>query len=226
MSIEYYNKAQIYLTTCTHPEFNYLRYIGLDTKACPDYKGSSVTLKWFMNKIGRSYFRKEVLEVCSGTMKEVCKIEQDYIIKHNAVKDPNYLNMSGGTSKFLSEDCIVSLDYILKPTETIAQDFINNIVNTMKESIKPLNHSKKQLTRRILSMVIYGYLKYDQESFEYNKYQYYGSCTDIDLQDILSTMANLNILDSGFSTITITQSFIEDIPLEVVYTDFDVKNNQ
>ncbi|AFK66689.1 hypothetical protein COPG_00093 [Colwellia phage 9A] len=226
MAIEYYDKAEIYFTTCIHPEFSYLKYVGLDTKCDPNYMGSSVTLKWFMNKIGRSYFKKQILEVCSGTMREICRVEQKYIVKHKAVKDPNYLNMSGGLSRSLSEDCIVTLEYVLQPTETIAQDFINETVNRMKESIKFFNHSRQQLTRRILSMAIYGYLKYEQESFDYNRYTYYGSCTDEDLQGILSAMANLNILDSGFSTITITQAFIEDIPLEVAYTDFDVKNNQ
>jgi hypothetical protein len=226
MAIDYYDKAEIYLTSCIHPEFNYLRYVGLDTKADPHYMGSSVTLKWFMNKIGRSYFKKEILEVCSGTMREICRVEQKYILKHNAVKDANYLNMSGGIKKSLDEDCVITLEYILQPIEPIAQTFVSDLINRMKESIKLFNHGKQQLARRLISMAVYGYLKYEQEEFDYNRYHYYGSCTDEDLQNILSVMANLNILDSGFSKIKITQNFIDKIPLEIDYTDFTVKNNQ
>ncbi len=225
MAIEYYDKAEIYFTTCTHPDFSYLKYIGLDTKCDPNYFGSSVTLKWFINKIGRIYFKKEILQICSGTMREVCRVEQSHIVKHDAVKDPNYLNMSGGIKKDYTEQCVINLDYSIQPTEPSAQDFINGIVKDIGSSIKFYNIGKKQLVRRILSMVTYGYLKYEQESFDYNRFQYYGSCKEEDLQTILAVMANLGILDSGSSTIEITQQFIENIPQETTYRDFTIKNN-
>ncbi len=223
-SVDYYNKAEIYLTICTHPDFDYLRYVGLDTKCDPNYMGSSVTLKWFINKVGRSYFKKEILEVCSGTMRELCRVEQKHIFSHDAVKDPNYLNMNGIINKSLQEDAVINMEYILRPSQPLSQNFVAHIVSMLKGSMKFFDYRKQQLARRIVSMVCYGYLKYDQTTFEYSKYSHYGSCSEKDLQDILQAMANKGILDSDFNLIEITEFFISEIPPYLEYEEFVINN--
>ena len=219
-----YNKAEIYLTECTHPNFSHLKYLGLDTKCDPNYLGSSVTLKWFINYLGRSYFKKTVLETISGTMSELCAIEQNYIIDHNAVKDPTFFNMNGGTRNSSVEDKLIDMNYTVRPVAPVAQEYIEKCIEKVRPSLRFFSHSRSQLISRILCMIIYGWTKYDQEQFEYNKYSYYGTCKPEDLQDILSALSNVGIADSGMENIKITEQFMDDLPSDIVHDLFKVQS--
>jgi len=219
---QYFNKAEIYLTTCIHPDFSYLRYIGLDTKCDPSYLGSSVALKWFINKLGRNSFRKEIIEVVSGTMREVCNIEQSYIEKYDAVKDPDFLNMNGVKSKDQSDHSVIDLYWNILPNNSISRKYVSNTVNILKDNIKYFDHARRQLANRVICMVIYGLTKYNQHTFEYSRHTHYGSCKEQDLQDVLVGLSNIGYVDFDYNNIKVTQEIIESLPIGLDYSKFFV----
>ncbi len=220
-----YSKAQIYLTECTHPQYTNLRYIGLDTKCDPNYLGSSVALKWWINYLGRNNFTKTVLEEITGTMTELCSIEQKYILEHDAVRSPFYFNMNGGSRAASIEDMVIDMNYIVRPTSTLSQTFVDKTISDMRESMGFFSHSKRQLASRVLCMMLYGYIKYDQCEFEYNSYTHYGTCKPEDFQDILSALSNLNIANSGLGNIIPTEEFLDSLP-ELSHEHFSVQLTQ
>lgn len=220
--IQVYEDAEIYLTECIHPDFNHLRYIGLDTKCDPNYLGSSVTLKWWINYLGRRYFRKTILERVSGTMKECCKVEQRYILEHNAVKSPNYFNMNGEKQRASIEDTPVSMDYTVRPSTIVASDYIDLCLRDLQYSIKMFSSAKRKLAHNILCTILYGYLKYDQEEFEYCKYTHYGACKPEDTQEVLSALAGREFLDFDSIAITIQDKLVDDLPASVTSEHFKV----
>ena len=129
-----YKNAEIYMTTCNHPDYRFLKYIGLDTKKDKDYMGSSVVLKWFFNLIGRSYFQKEILDTVTGTMSDCCDVEQSYIVDHNALKDPNYLNMNGKRPDSNSTREI-TLDHSVNAISSGSRELMSKILNDIKGSM-------------------------------------------------------------------------------------------
>ena len=217
-------KAQIYLITCSHPDYNDLKYIGLDTKCLDSYMSSSTVVKWHINKLGRKYFHKEILEEVSGTMSEICKVEQEYIRDLNAVKDPSFMNMSGGRQIGSAEELLIDLSWNIQPSHHNSKSFINEIIKECSNGIKMFSH-RRQLMVRVLSMACYGYLKYQQEGFEYSGYTYYGSSKPEDTQLILTSLAECGILDSGLDLITMTDDFIERLEdNNINYKHFNVES--
>ena len=216
-----YNNAQIYITRCNHPEYSDLKYIGLDTKKDPDYLGSSVVLKWWINFIGRSYFYKDVLDKVTGDMNECCKVEQRYMIEHNAVKDSNYLNMNGGTPHMGKDDSQLDMEYLVLSESREMGQLLSGIKHKVMYEIVFLDQSRIQLINSIINLLTLGYLKYGQEDFEYNKYRNYGSCTPQDMQSVLSCLVRLGYIDTTYELITITPKLVELIPLDVDYYDFE-----
>ena len=122
-------KAQIYLITCSHPDYSDLKYIGLDTKCLDSYMSSSTVVKWHINKLGRKYFHKEILEEVSGTMSEICRVEQEYIRNFNAVKDSSFMNMSGGRQVGSAEELLIDLSWNIQPSHHNSKSFINEPAN-------------------------------------------------------------------------------------------------
>ena len=216
-------KAQIYLITCTHPDYSDLKYVGLDTKCLDSYMSSSTVVKWHINKLGRKYFQKEILEEVSGTMSEICKVEQEYIKNLNAVKDPNFMNMGGGRQIGSAEELLIDLSWNIQPSNNKSKSLVSELVNKCSQGVKMFSH-RRQLMVRIISMACYGYLKYQQEGFEYSGYTYYGSSKPEDTQLILTALSENGILDSGLDLITITDELIEILEdSDISYKHFNVE---
>lgn len=217
-------KAQIYLITCTHPDYSDLKYVGLDTKCLDSYMSSSTVVKWHINKLGRKYFQKEILEEVSGTMSEICKVEQEYIKNLNAVKDPNFMNMSGGRQIGSAEELLIDLSWNIQPSNNKSKSLVSELVNKCSQGVKMFSH-RRQLMVRIISMACYGYLKYQQEGFEYSGYAYYGSSKPEDTQLILTALSENEILDSGLDLITITDELIDILEdSDISYKHFNVES--
>ena len=216
-----YSNAQIYLTRCNHPEYSNLKYLGLDTKRDPDYFGSSVVLKWWMGFIGRSYFYKEILDTITGGMDECCKVEQEYMILHNAVRDPDYLNMNGGTPMSNKNDKQLDMEYLVQSSSSPLDQLLLAVRHEVIHEIVFFDQSRGQLINSIISLLVFGYLRYGQEDFEYNKYKSYGSCTPQDMQSVLSCLVRLGYIDTTYELITITPKLVDLIPLELDYSDFE-----
>lgn len=83
----------IYITTNL---INNKKYIGQHIGYSQDnYLGSGVELIKAIKKYGRENFRREILCFCS-TQEEMDEKEMYYIKKYNAVKNPNFYNISEG----------------------------------------------------------------------------------------------------------------------------------
>jgi group I intron endonuclease len=93
------NDCYIYLTTNL---INGKKYIGSRdktlTKGHGVYLGSGVNLKLAIKKYGRQNFKKEILEECSK--EERYNLENYYINKYNAIKNPNFYNLEGARGTF------------------------------------------------------------------------------------------------------------------------------
>lgn len=222
MSHSVYKDAQIYMTTCRHPDFKHLRYIGLDTKCDPNYLGSSVALKWWINYLGRRFFRKQVLDTVTGSMRRCCEVEQRYILEHDAVKSPNYFNMNGGRRNSLVEDTPISLEYVISPKTPIASDYIDTCLRDLQKSINLFSASKRKVAHNILCVMLYGYLLYEQEEFEYSQYSNYGACTPEDMQSILSALAGRELIDFNSINVLIQDKLVDDLPSTITYEHFKV----
>lgn len=215
-----YDVAEIYLTTCTHPMYPNLKYVGLDTKCDPYYIGSSVVLKWWVQYLGRQYFKKEVLTHVSGSMEEMCAVEQKYILKYDAIRNSDFLNMNGGQQRLSVEDFVISMEYQVTPTAMAAQSFINGILRGLNSKGVPLPLSKRSLVTRILAVVIYGFLKYDQEQFEYSKYANYCGCDSETVSSIIGLLVSHGWIDAVDGFIEITDKLIEELPEDILHTHF------
>ena len=203
-----YYTAQIYLIECTHPDYSDLKYVGLDTKLDPAYMSSSTVVKWHINRLGRGYFTKSILDTVTGSMSEICEVEQKYIKKFDAVRNPDFMNMSGGRQVLSAEKMLIDLDWSIQPVDHKAKVFIGDIISECSESVKMFT-TRRQLLSRIVSVVIYGYLKYDQTSFEYSQHAHYGSSKPEDTQLLLTALSENGLLGSGQDLITITDELIE-----------------
>tara|TARA_Y100000310_G_scaffold326851_1_gene392326 strand:+ start:2499 stop:3182 length:684 start_codon:yes stop_codon:yes gene_type:complete len=216
-----YTKAQIYKTTCTHPDYQNLGYIGLDTKCDPLYLGSSVVLKWWIQRLGRSHFRKEILEEVSGDMAILCNREQDYIEMYEAVSSPDYFNLNGRSRRTVITDNILTMDYVVIPTSHQSQMLIAEIIEQLS-CVVFMTHSKSQTSSRVLSLLAYGHLKYEQGSFEYTQQKHYGSCTDTAFEGILSGLCELGYIDLVEGTIIPTDLYLQELECEGInHTNFE-----
>lgn len=220
MSVKRYEIGEIYLTTCTHPDYTNLKYIGLDTKCDPNYIGSSVILKWWVKFLGRQYFKKTVVCNVSGSMSEMCKVEQEHILRYDAVRDPDFLNMNGGQQGLSAEDYVVSMDFNIEPTSQISQGFINSILRGFTERGVPLSQGRKNVASRVLCVALYGYLKYEQEQFEYSKYKNYCGCDPESVSGVLNLLVDSGLIDVVGGFIVIQDKLIEEIPDGLLYTQF------
>lgn len=217
-----YKDAEIYLVECTHPDYTHLRYLGLDTKKDPNYLGSSTVGKWWINYLGRRYFRKSILETITGTMGECCALEQKYILQHNAVKSPNYFNMNGERKRSSVEDMPVSLEYVVNPASDVARDYINQCMESIRSNFGLFTASKRLLAKNIVCMLLYGNLKYDQEDFEYNYFGHYGSCRPEDTQEVLSSLSSADLVDFDSINIYIGDKLLEKMPVVITHEHFEV----
>lgn len=215
-----YNDAEIYLTSCTHPEYSFLRYIGLDTKKDKNYLGSSIVLKWFINKLGRSYFSKEVLDTVSGSMAECCELEQKYILEHDAVRNQDYLNMNGGKQGISCKDVVMSFDFSVVPSTSVSKDFIKKVMMDVRDNIYFHTFARGQLASQIICILLYGFIKYEQVDFEYSTYSSYGGCSSDAVEEVVSCLSSLGYIDSSGSIISITNKLIESTPDTLGCEDF------
>ena len=207
------------MTSCIHPDYNSFRYIGLDTKCDPHYLGSSTVLKWWIKLLGREYFKKEILHECDGDMSYLCRVEQSYIQEHDAVSSPLYFNMNGRVKSSGIEDNILTLEYTVQPIDEHSQESLGAIVEDLRP-ILFLSHDKTQLSYRILSLLVYGYLKYGQTQFEYNEYTHYGSCTDQDTESVINALCTLEVINLLGGKLCITQNLLESLSDNVSYESF------
>lgn len=220
MSVKRYEIGEIYLTSCTHPSHTNLKYIGLDTKCDPNYIGSSVVLKWWVKFLGRQHFNKTVVCKVSGSMSEMCKVEQEYILRYDAVRNPDFLNMNGGQQGLSAEDYVISMDFHIEPTSQISQGFINSILRGFTEKGIPLSQGRKNVASRVLCVALYGYLKYEQEQFEYSEYKNYCGCDPESVSDVLNLLVGSGWIDVVGGFIVIHDKLIEEIPDGLLYTQF------
>lgn len=70
-------------------------YIGKDEKNNPDYLGSGKILKAAINKNGRDYFKKEILEICKT--REILNDREKYWIESLSATTLGYNITEGGT---------------------------------------------------------------------------------------------------------------------------------
>ena len=216
-----YKDAEIYLTSCTHPDYSFIRYLGLDTKKDKNYLGSSVVLKWFISLIGRSYFKKQILETVSGSMRDCCELEQKYILQHDAVRDPNYLNMNGGKQRLSSGESVISLDFSVNPTTDASKGFIREVLLEVRNNIHFYTFARGQLSSQIISALLYSFFKYGQEGFEYSKYSNYGGCTPEAVEEVVTCLTGIGYIEHTGTTILITSKLIESIPDILGCEDFN-----
>jgi hypothetical protein len=91
----------IYLTTNV---INNKKYIGMCTREAPNYLGSGTLLKQSIKKYGKENFKRQILQECF-TFEELCKAEDYWIIKYNAVESKDFYNLNkggmGGNSELL-----------------------------------------------------------------------------------------------------------------------------
>ena len=215
-----YKEAEVYLTYCTHPDYTNLKYVGLDTKCDPNYLGSGVVLKWWIQYLGRQHFSKKILEYVSGTMVEMCAVEQKHILQHDAVRNHNYLNMNGGQQSLSIEKYTISMDFSIVPTSQISQGFIGSILKGFTAEGSPLSQDKKNLASRVLSVALYGYLKYGQEQFEYSKYSNYCGCDSETVSSVIGLLTNHGWIDAAGGFIVIQDKLIDLMPEEMLHTHF------
>lgn len=208
-----FKDAEIYITTCNHPDFEDIKYLGLDTKKDPKYLGSSVVLKWFIKYLGREYFEKEVISKVTGGMHACCMEEQRLIEKHDALNDPSYLNMSGKRNFKSPEDRNIDMSIVVSPTHGPSTEFSKEVQDIVKrDSSTMINFSRAHLLDNIVCMVCYGYLAYGQSEFFYDRYAHYGSCTSSDLSDILDVLEDLGLIYTQSDHILITEYMISTFP--------------
>lgn len=210
-----YNNAEIYLTSCTHPQHDNLRYLGLDTKCDPSYLGSSTVLKWWIKYLGRSYFTKSVIATVTGSMSDCCATEQRYILRHDAINDPNYLNLNGGKLQTQIGERMLDLEAAFMPRSSAASSFISGVCEELSGTFSFYPNMMRQLSSKILCMLVYGSLVYDQSEFEYNEYLSYGSCDADTLDSVLNSLVLLGYLDLIGGMLVITEKLLDAIPPDV-----------
>lgn len=216
MSNGYYEDAEIYLTECTHPDHSDLRYLGLDTKKEPTYLGSSVVLKWWITYLGRSHFTKTILDTVSGDMSDCCAVEQEWILNMDAINDPTFLNMNGGRKRGSSTNVLNIDEYIVTPRSNASHDFISKVLEEMAQAQGGnFSANARKFVISVLCIITYGQLKYEQDSFKYSLYTYHCSLDSENVQILLARMNNLGYIEVNGGTITTTDSFIDDIPINL-----------
>jgi hypothetical protein len=218
-----YQDAEIYMTRCIHPDYSFLRYIGLDTKKDKNYLGSSTTLKWFIKLLGKSSFEKEILDIRTGTMSSCCFLEQTYIKKYNAIDDPHFLNMNGARGISGDDDTSpISMDYILYCTSVHGREFVEELSDLVTAELQEITHQKNNLIRDIFNMVMYGYLMYDQLDFRYCAFSHYGTRCPEDVESILDAMVSLEMIDVISGKIQVKSLIIDEIPITVSSSTFKI----
>lgn len=74
------------------------------SREASSYLGSGKLLKQAIKKYGKENFKREILQECS-TFEELCKAEDYWITKYNAVESENFYNLNkggmGGNSELL-----------------------------------------------------------------------------------------------------------------------------
>lgn len=108
------------------------------------------------------------------------------------------------------------------PSNLKSKGVIGEIILECSQDISMFSH-RRQLMTRILSMLCYGHLKYNQNNYIYSKNTHYGSAKPQDTQIILSSLSDKRILDFDFEFITIKDNLIERLEdLDIKYKDFKV----
>ena len=212
--------AQIYLTRCHHPSFEDVRYLGLDTKRNPDYLGSSAALKWMIAYVGREYFTKDILEEVTGTMSEICNIEQSYFQEYSCVADPRFLNRSGRSSY---EIPIVGMETTAKPHNPEMKELTQRLCDDIFHERTSINNMI-MICRKVINLAVYAKIKYNQLYIPLTFQKFYCSCSAEDINDILLSMESLNIIQINPKGYSLHRFFV--IPEELVGCDFEVTNEE
>ena len=218
MSI-FYKDAQIYLTTCTHPKYLDVRYLGLDTKKSPTYYGSSTVLKWIIGNIGKSYFKKEILDTVSGDMATCCALEQIYILEHDAVRNPAYLNMSGGRQRRSTTNNLIDFKYSMS-SGIRAKEFTSEVIEELASRVVNCTFQKNAFANKTICMMAYAFLRYEQTEFEYSVFELYGLGSTDAVEEVLSCLSLLGYVEKYTGSIEIRPEFILKIPENLTHEDF------
>lgn len=218
-----YYQGVIYLTKCTHRRHKNLRYVGLDTKGPqgdPAYLGSSVVLKWWMARLGRQFFEKEILEEVEGTMTELCRIEQGYIEKFDAVNSTDFFNMNGQRQSAPAETHLINLLFDIRPINPVAQEYVSSVKEVLQNRFGGLYQDQLRLVSAVVSMCLYGYLRYEQEEFEYDVYATYYNCQAEEVQRVLNMLVAIQAVDVKGCMISPTDQLIDQMPEELMDSHF------
>jgi hypothetical protein len=112
------------------------------------------------------------------------------------------------------------MDFNIVPTSQVSQGFVNRILRGFTEKGVPLSQDKKNVASRVLCVALYGYLKYGQEQFEYSKYSNYCGCDSNTVSNVLGLLTDSGWVDVAGGFIVIQDKLIEEMPDEVLYTQF------
>lgn len=128
---------------CTTNLINGKKYIGSHKDNNPKYLGSGTLLMQAIAKYGRNNFHREI--IWEGSEIDRYKIEEDFILKFNAVNDKNYYNVShkgNGLPKGFKFSEESKNKYKLERQERLNKYRESKIVNFIK-SEAGIKHIKK-----------------------------------------------------------------------------------
>ena len=207
-----YKDAEIYLTYCTHPDFSYVRYVGLDTKKDPMYLGSSVVLKWIIKRIGREHFSKATIDTVTGSMEQCCAVEQRYILEHDAISNPDYLNLNGKRQEPSASEYL-TLDYQIAVVNKSLTSLIDLMVYKITREFR-IQPDMVTFAIKVYTMVAYGITSHEQMNYEYSTLRHYGLRCEEKVSQVLQYMATCDIIhlfDGSFRPTEITTDDIAEL---------------
>jgi hypothetical protein len=94
-----YPKGIIYLTICTHPDKKGMMYVGSHCLNNPDYLGSGGLLTHYIKILGRSYFKRYIIQECVHvTREQLVALETQWIQALGAEESPLFWNQRSKAS--------------------------------------------------------------------------------------------------------------------------------
>ena len=209
-----YKDAEIYLIHCTHPDFNYVRYIGLDTKKDSMYLGSSIVLKWMIKRIGREYFSKTIIDTVTGSMEQCCAVEQSHILEHDAIANSAYLNLNGKKQEPSASEYL-TLDYQIVGVNNSLTSLIDLMVYKITREFR-IQPDMVTFAIKVYTMVAYGLASHEQHNYEYSTSKYYGLRCEDRVAKVLHMAACdiIHLFDGSFRPTQTTTDDIDELFLD------------
>jgi hypothetical protein len=119
--------------------------------------------------------------------------------------------MNGGRT-MIENGNAVDIDTLLVPTSSSASHYVADLCIEIGNTVPLFSTGKRQFAMRLVCMLVYGYVKYDQESFDYNVHETYGVCQSDEVSEILNSAVSAGIIDLAGGEIFITEKTIDSIP--------------